>query len=32
MGEEVVYTQDGISFTRGSLLDINNNDSIGFCD
>lgn len=32
MGESVKYTQDGISFTRGSLPDIDNDDSIGFCD
>lgn len=32
MGEKVEYTQDGISFTKGSLPDIENDDSIGFGD
>lgn len=32
MGEKVEYTQDGISLTVGSLPDIENDDSIGFCD
>ena len=32
MGEKVEYTQDGISLTSGSLPDIDNDDSIGFCD
>ena len=32
MGEKVEYTQDGISFAVGSLPDVDNDDSIGFCD
>ena len=32
MGEKVEYTQDGISLTVGSLPDVDNDDSIGFCD
>ena len=32
MGEKVEYTQDGVSLTVGSLPDINNDNSIGFCD
>lgn len=32
MGEKVEYTQEGISLTVGSLPDIENDDSIGFCD
>lgn len=32
MGEKVEYTQDAISLTVGSLPDIENDDSIGFCD
>ena len=32
MGEKVEYMQDGISLTSGSLPDVDNDDSIGFCD
>ena len=32
MGEKVEYTQDGVVLTKGSLPDIDNDNSIGLCD
>lgn len=32
MGEKVEYSQDSISFTVGSLPDVDDDNSIGFCD